>query len=184
MSLTRRIGLSSALLFAFGCSGVPTQSDGDSDPVSSVNSEIQSAWPTFIVLSDSRAASSGVVTLLDLTSGATDSEAVRTTLYPPGGVHNQAYMRWGTNASNRLSMLGFGGTQYPEYPTYSGIKIDDFGNQPGNMMRVTLKVFINDACYEDYEDINWQVPPLLYFNGNYGIPDGSCYHGNMLRTSP
>ena len=91
-------------------------------------------------------------------------------------------MSWTSQAPNYLQLLGVGQGIYPDFPNYSSIKIADYSGGPTVIMRVTLRAYIDGYCHEDYEDIDWSTPPLLYFNGNGATWDGSCYRGNLLRT--
>lgn len=183
-------GVSCFLLLSVGCGEVP-DAEGTDDAVSRIASAYTEPDKLRIVLSDNRAATNGVLTLRDQ-YGNTDSEAVRATLYPPADAYsgdpaNESYMSWSNQnpPNNRLAMIGFGpggyliGNNY-----YSNIKVGDFNGPPSGTMRVTLRVYITGNCHEDYEDIDWTNTARLYFNGNGGTWDGSCYRGNFLRTRP
>jgi hypothetical protein len=80
------------------------------------------------------------------------------------------------------------GTAQGSSPNYSRIFVSPalWSNEPlFYQVRITVRAYINGACHEDYEDLGvWNGSPVLYFNGNGASWDGSCYRGNMLRTTP
>lgn len=145
-----------------------------------------------VFLSDSRTASI-VTATIEATDAATglsysDWEAVTGSL--PGtssGTKYRSEMSLFSSAPNNDLQEWFYGTGLysPSY-NYSSVTISpSYWSTTFTNVRVTVRVYINGYCHEDYEDISsWSGNAYLYFNGNGATLQGDCYRGNMLRTTP
>lgn len=154
------------------------------------------AWATdaniFVFLSDSRTASDVTVTI-DATDSATsthysDWEAAGGSL--PGtasGTKYSSLMTLFSVSQNALQGWYFGTIGCVSNYNYSCIGVNPFWSTTFSNVRVTVRAYINGYCHEDYQDIStWSSTQniYLYFNGNGASWDGSCYRGDMLRTTP
>jgi hypothetical protein len=175
------------LLATLGCSSAPGSETGSNEEAAAEVNQNLSGSAVFIYFSDGRTASNVITTVAgtDQATGSyySDWEAVGGSLPPPSTRPRKlSQMIWTNGPSNRLDESYF--INNPLSDPYSMITIDDWSTGQFTNMRVTVRATINGYCHEDWEDINWTTRPTLYFNGNGATWNGSCYTGNLLRTSP
>lgn len=146
-----------------------------------------------IFVSDNRTLSNVVVTFDGYNSGThvSDWEAVSGDL--TGTDKNAKYrsdMSILNRTSDQLDEWSYGANNDPDNPNRSKIQISGFNatwtvRPEFSNVRVTVNASIAGACHEDYEDIpQWSGDVALYFNGNGASWDGSCYRGDLLRSTP
>jgi hypothetical protein len=170
--------------------GTEATQQGDSREIEPKIKYVTPAESICIIVSDNRTLSNVTVTLYaqDNATGIeySDWEAVGGNLRgmtTSNGNHEDSVMYLFNRSSDALKE-----TQYSNWmSTYSEIVIRPEPNWSSWLRtRVTVNARINGYCHEDYHDFypNWAGSQTLYFNGAGAHWDGSCFRGDMLRTSP
>ena len=168
-----------------GCGAADQGSSAESDVASATQN--LSGHNVAIYFSDNRTASNVTVTLAgkDSVTGNTYSDWEATGGDMPGTTYNLkklSWMAWNTANADMLDEAYYTNGLAADH--YSIIRIDDMNSKAQfRSMRVTVHATIAGACHEDYQDIDLSNNVVLYFNGNGASWDGSCYRGDMLRTT-
>ena len=188
--------LSACLLATTSACGVAPATGAEEEVTSRAATEDESSKHIAIFVSDNRTLSNVTVTFDgfhgDPTEGGpeySDWEAVGGSL--PGTQSTMKYqsgMALFDTPSNALQEWIYAPGYFDSNYHYSTISIlPAFWSAPNFwFVRMTVRAYIDGYCHEDYQDIRprWSGDAYLYFNGNGASWDGSCYRGDLLRTTP
>jgi hypothetical protein len=174
----------SMLLATVGCSP-----EADTEPTHEELTAVEKpltvhpAEMLYIYFSDPRPSSNVTVTVRDnwgrYSASATEYNGPIPGSSTPQSGRMTSVMYWNTNHTlTEMLYMHFGGVPYSDVEIYNQIPLLD------TSITVTVRATINGYCHEDYETTMWEGDTVLYFNGNGASYDGSCFRGNMLRTTP
>ena len=160
------------------------------EPMSPMMSKPPAAHSLIIYFSDTRTSSNVTVTLSGYDSGSTYYSDWETASGPIPGTSTStkecSYMNWRADSSNLLREDYYGSSVQGDPYSSVGIHVWQFApSTPYYNVTATVRAYINGYCHEDWQAVStWSGDMTLYFNGNGATWDGSCYRGDMLRTTP
>lgn len=175
------------LLFAtFGCAD--TTPPGTSENGILGKDQAAQTPNSIYILNSTNSTITNLTLTFEASNGAThylDWERVKGTLYPKTlSPKNHSFMRLGDDLNNELQETYFGQGYDANYTSYSFIRIDDYSFPRFPLGKLKINGDVGGVCFEDWEVIDWQTPPLLYINASGGALKGNCKVGNFLRPWP